>query len=317
MSVVQFHLPQADGLWIARSAAMSLVSAKSGDAALVYLYLLTQNGAFDPAAAAQLGLEKDALAAAVEKLAALGLLSPTQEKVAPAAPLDPPEETPAYTVSDIQAEIQGSGVFAALVDDTQRRLGRVLSGTDLVTLFGIYHGLGLPPEVIMLLVTYCLEEYQEKYGAGRRPTLRAIEKTAYIWAREELFTLDRAEAYLQNQARQKEQTAQVQKALGLTGRQLSRSEKQYIAAWLDMGFDLPVLEQAYDKTVLKTGGLSWPYMNSILKSWHEKGLHTLEAIAQGDSRPGAALSKPGRASAGDMRDIQRARQLLDKMKQGK
>ena len=26
------------------------------------------------------------------------------------------------------------------------------------------------------------------------------------------------------------------------------------------------------------GGMKWPYCNSILKSWHEKGLHTVEEI---------------------------------------
>ena len=43
---------------------------------------------------------------------------------------------------------------------------------------------------------------------------------------------------------------------------------------------------AYEKTCLNTGGLKWPYMNKILQSWHEKGLHTGKDIRMGDRKPG-------------------------------
>ena len=31
--------------------------------------------------------------------------------------------------------------------------------------------------------------------------------------------------------------------------------------------------------------MSWPYMNSILKSWHAKGLHRVRDIEAGDAAP--------------------------------
>jgi len=40
------------------------------------------------------------------------------------------------------------------------------------------------------------------------------------------------------------------------------------------GFDDELVEIALDRTITNTGGLKWGYMNGILKSWHEKGLHT-------------------------------------------
>ena len=39
---------------------------------------------------------------------------------------------------------------------------------------------------------------------------------------------------------------------------------------------------------MNTGGLKWPYLNSILKSWHTQGLHTVQAIEAGDKAPGAS-----------------------------
>ena len=46
-----------------------------------------------------------------------------------------------------------------------------------------------------------------------------------------------------------------------------------------LGFSAGARELAYDRTVLKTGRLQWKYMDSIVRSWHGKGLHTPEEIA--------------------------------------
>jgi hypothetical protein len=74
--------------------------------------------------------------------------------------------------------------FPALVGDVESRLGRVLSVTDLKILYGLYDHLQLPPEVISLLVTYCKEECQRQFGAGRMPRMRQIEKEGYRWHRQ-------------------------------------------------------------------------------------------------------------------------------------
>ena len=43
-------------------------------------------------------------------------------------------------------------------------------------LLGLYDFLGLPAEVILLLVNHCVQTFRVRYGEGRRPTLRQIEK---------------------------------------------------------------------------------------------------------------------------------------------
>jgi len=55
-----------------------------------------------------------------------------------------------------------------------------------------------------------------------------------------------------------------------------------------MGFEDEVINMAYERTCLNTGGLNWAYMNKILQRWHEAGLHTAEAVNTGDRKPGAA-----------------------------
>ena len=85
------------------------------------------------------------------------------------------------------------------------------------------------------------------------------------------------------------------------------AEEKYIRSWLEMGFDAGAIGVAYERTVLKTGGMSWPYMNSILKSWHEKGLHSEEEVK---TEKNTAFQKKNPAE----RDTERMRRYLERLK---
>ena len=52
--------------------------------------------------------------------------------------------------------------------------------------------------------------------------------------------------------------------------------------WLNWGFSADAIALAYDKTVTNTRKFSPAYMNKILMSWNEKGLHSLAEIQEKD-----------------------------------
>ena len=85
------------------------------------------------------------------------------------------------------------------------------------------------------------------------------------------------------------------KALRLGDRQPVNSEEKYLIAWQEWGMDPDAVALAYDKTVLKCHELKWPYLNAILKRWHESGIHTA-AEAEAKDRPGKHRDQP---SGGD------------------
>lgn len=62
---------------------------------------------------------------------------------------------------------------------------------------------------------------------------------------------------------------------------------------MEMGFDLEMLREAYDRTVTNTGKRAWGYMNSILESWRDKGIFSRKDIREKD-RPAARKAKPAR-----------------------
>ena len=279
-----------------------LISAGSGAAALLYLYCLRAGGPVTAEeASAALGFTRNETAAAAERLRAAGLLcgkpdserGGAEKKVSGSVPLSS-DSTPEYTAADIKLILERGGDFSALVREVQKSLGKVLSSDDLIKLFGIYDGLGMPPEVILQLVTYCIGEQRRRYGPDRLPTMRYIEKAAYTWERAGVITLDLAEKYIREQETRRSAVSEMKKVLEIRDRELSPSERKYVENWIAMGFGPEAVYIAYDRTMVKTNKLTWPYLDSILKSWDSKGFHTPEEIERGDPRPSGKAPAAGR-----------------------
>lgn len=266
---------------IPTAAADRLIAAHDGDVALLYIFICRSGGFDADRAASALCRTLSEINAAYEKLCRMDIL--TAEAPLPSKSL-PAEELPDYTAEDIISRSKDDSGFNAVLNEAQRIFGRKLSSSDMKTLFGIYDYLALPPEVIFQLLNYCVDVFRDKYGAGRLPSMRSIEKEAYSWANMEILTLEQAEEYIKTAAERKSKAGEVKTALGIFGRELSSTEAKYVFSWLDMGFDTDALMIAYDRTVTNTGSLKWSYMNKIVQSWHEKGLHTVADINEKDSR---------------------------------
>ena len=290
-------LPEKQPLAISGQAAEILIASGNGDGALLYLYILQQGGLFQADTAARAlhwpEARVESAFASLTRLALIGEGSTVPQRIL----VEPADEPPRYDLEDVRRRSSAGGDFAPLVTEVQRLLGRVLSGPELLTLFGIYDHLAMPPEVILLLVSHCSEELHRRYGEGRKLSMRSIEKTAYQWARSGVHSLEDAEKYLQFRAARQAEASRVKSALGIHDRRLAPSEQRFIAAWLDKGYTADTLELAYDRTVLNTGALNWKYMDSIVNSWYAKGLFTPAEIQARDSGP-----KPGSKGAGPEAD---------------
>ena len=253
-----------------------LLCAKNPDATLLYLYIAAGNDPAQGESYLQFSTARYSCAAAT--LRQLGLWP--QEKNAPVFS----GERPQYTEQDVMSAMEGDRSFKALYGEIQRVLGRTLNTEELKILLGFNHYLGLPPEVISVLVCYCKERARAK-GNLRNPSLRTIEKEAYYWAEQGIDTMEEAAAFIQNQTLRRSQLGKLMEILQIRGRSLTPGEEKYAKNWLEMGFDEAVIRLAYEKTCLNTGGLSWAYMNKILQRWQENGLFTLEQVKNGDKKP--------------------------------
>lgn len=252
-----------------------LLGAASGDAALLYLYIRCGN---DPATAEQaLRLPQGRLACAMATLRQLGLWQ-EEKRTAIAC-----GERPSYSERDVLQSLDTDPSFRRLYGEIQRRLGRQLNTEELKVILSLVRYLGLPADVICVLVTYCQERARRK-GSIRNPSLRTIEKEAYAWAERGIDTMEEAAAFIQAQNVYHSRLSALCRLLQIRGRTLTAAEERYASAWLDMGFADDAITMAYERTCLNTGGLSWAYMNKILQRWHEAGFHTAADIRAGDRK---------------------------------
>ena len=298
-------MPKPEQNLIPSGAADRLIAAHDGDVALLYIWL-SRTERFDAdRAARELCRTAAEINSAYEKLCRMGL-SGAKPAEAPQRKLPPAEELPEYTAEDIVKRSDTDGGFKAVVSQAQRKLGRALSTADLKILFGIYDYLALPPDVIFMLLTYCVDLFAEKY----------IEKEAYSWVNKEILTLEQADEYIRSAAERRGRVNELRTAMGIRGRALTPTESKYIVSWFDMGFDNEAILIAYDRTVTNTGSLKWSYMNKILLSWHEKGIHTEAAILEKDSRPTPAKAANDHRGAVTDDELRRLRSIYEKVKNG-
>ena len=288
------RLPEEENIVLSAPVVRRLIAAGSGDAALLYLALVENRGSMAPEGLMKLlGWDQARLTAAEQVLLGSGLLSSHR----PAVQQEPSDERPAYTREDVARQLEEDKPFAQLTASVEQLLGKKLSTPDLDILLGLYDYLGLPCEVIYLLVNHCLERLTARYGPGRRPTLRQIEREGFAWARRGLLDLGSANQYLMQYAARRSRLGQYMEVPGLGSRAPSATEERYMMGWAEMGFPQETVALAYDRTILKCHELRWGYMNKILQNWHSKNLHTVEEVEQGD-RPPAPRREDGARAPG-------------------
>ena len=260
-----------------------LLGAASGDGALLYIYLKAGNPPENAGPA--LNMSAARLSCAMATLRQLGLWQ--EEKTVHIMS----GERPNYSERDVLEAADTDCSFRSLCGEVQRLLGRNLNTEELKILLGFVRYLGLPADVISVLVCYCKDRARQR-GSLRNPSLRTIEKEAYAWAEQGIDNLEEAAAFIQAQNVRNSRMHRLMGLLQIRGRSLTAAEERYAKGWLDLGFEEEVISMAYERTCLNTGGLNWAYMNKILQRWHEAGLHTAEAVRSGDRKPGSG-SKAG------------------------
>ncbi len=256
-----------------------LLGAASADGALLYIYLKAGN--LPDHAAQMLNLSEARFNCAMATLRQLGLWQEEKQQRILAG------ERPVYSERDVLEADSSDMEFKALRGEVERLLGRNLNTEELKILLGFIRYLGLPADVISVLICYCKDRARQR-GSLRNPSLRTIEKEAYAWAEQGIDNLEEAAAFIQAQNVRNSRMSRLQNQLQIRSRNLTAAEERYARSWLEMGFEDEVITMAYERTCLNTGSLKWPYMDRILQRWHEAGLHTADAVKNGDRKPGSA-----------------------------
>lgn len=244
--------------------------------------------------------------AAAETAAQAAAPQAEPKKAAPKQTRPALEMSTQYTSTDIANRSKSSAEIRFLLDTAPTLLGRLLSPADCSILLFLYDSAGLPADVILMLLEYCV--------SSGHTNLRYLEKVALSWAEDGIDTHEKAEQRILQLESFHSFEGQVRSMMGITGRALTPTERQHLTRWANEWHTPPELVRtAYDICIKRTGKLTFSYINSILKTWHEKGYTTVEQ-AQNERRetPRPNSAKAPTYDINEYVDLSMKRLLSDK-----
>ena len=262
----------------------------AGPAQLKVLIWFARRGTFDPAAcAAATGVSAADCADAMQYWINEGIL--TTGEAAPVSPVSvspppmPPLKPAADTVGNaarpqlpqVLERQRTDRDFAYLIKTAEARLGRPVTPGEMETFAYINEGLGLPAEVILMMMVDALKRGRMKVPSAFRSYL---EKMAASWADQGIVTVAAAEAELCRRERQ-EQLREKLKTLFSLSKTPTLLQTDAALRWFDeWRFSDEVVKIAYDRCREKTGNFHAAYVTRILESWHAEGISTPEAARE-------------------------------------
>ena len=210
------------------------------------------------------------------------------------APLLPPDRVPAAAAPEIGGEEAATDSkiteFRSPLSrrereetgwrsDIQRLLfiaeqyyGRPLSKAEEENLGYFLDTLGMSEDLIEFLLEYCITK-------GHK-SARYIEKVAQAWHEKGIRSVEQARSEIQLYNRD---YFEIFRALGIRSHMPTNIEIRYMDSWLkDLDMSMDVIKEACARTVLKTSRSQFSYADSILRSWHASGVHTLSDIRRLD-----------------------------------
>lgn len=195
---------------------------------------------------------------------------------------------PSYTMAEIDAVAAKNKTISGMFYQAETILQKVLTQSDMELLYSFVDWLGLPVEVIVMLLSYAAKRGK----CGRR----YLEKMAMDWADRGIDTFEAAESYVMELEAYDSAEQKVRRVLGIHDRALTPTEKKYIKSWLgNAAVPLDLLPLAYDRTVAYTGKLSYSYLDSILQDWAKNGVTDAQKVKEYDQKKMGAKAKSGGA----------------------
>lgn len=212
------------------------------------------------------------------------------------------ENKKAPSMKDIAKAMDINPKMKETVLMAEQLLKKTLSQREITSLYSFMQEYSMTQEMVLVLLEYCVTLDKTSFSY--------IEKVAQSWYETDIRTLESATKVLNRVVKEGRMQKKCKKIFGLE-RELSQTENGYIARWVtELSMSEAMIKNAYERTVANTGKISMPYMNTILKSWHEKGIKTVSQIAEKEGSPSAnQKGRTGGYQLDDMAALERRRRL--------
>lgn len=185
----------------------------------------------------------------------------TQPKKVADIPLSRPSH------DQITARLQECKEFSGLFAEAQAALGKTIGYDGQSVLIMMHDSYGLPFEVILMAVEYSVSQNKTGYSS--------IAKLGKYWSEQGIDTLEGAMEYIEEHNSVNEVWNKLRSLTDISNRTPTSKQRGYLVAWVkEYGYDEQIIYYAYEESVDRTGKMSMPYMDKIIRNWYEKGVKT-------------------------------------------
>ena len=183
--------------------------------------------------------------------------------------------------------------LAEVINECSTLLGiPTLPTEDIKTITRIYTEYSLTADYILMLAAHL--------SSKNKFTVMNLKLTAEKLISDGINTPTELEQYIKSKENNDYRFAEYRRLLGLYGRNLSKSEKETFAKWMDEYiYSLPIIEEAYDIMAQSIGKYNLAYMDAILTDWHNADCKTVEECksrAEAKKTEGGYTAKASRKS---------------------
>ena len=185
--------------------------------------------------------------------------------------------------SEIAARKEQNQAMAELFAQTEKQAGRLLTQTEYKSLIWMHEYLRLSPDVILMLVTYCIGicKFSPAY----------MEKIALEWTENGVTSHENVQQDIRRREENRTYTGRIMRIFSLT-RKPTPKQQTFIDRWQSKGFSFDLVSIACEKTRDAIGDTvtlnTFKYADAILSRWDAAGIRTAQAAREDD----AAVKSP-------------------------
>lgn len=162
-----------------------------------------------------------------------------------------------------------------MLQDIEKLVGRPLSTKEMSLYIGWQSEYNFPPELILLLIQYCVSKGKTDY--------RYIEKIALAWFDTKIKTIEEAQTFIKKHEDKWIKIRRILTYLGIKDGEVMKPQEEMLDKWVNVyKFPLEVIFKACDICFERINKAEFKYIDGILTSWFKEGMKTIEDIAKRD-----------------------------------
>ncbi len=179
----------------------------------------------------------------------------------------PSLDIPRPSHEQVARRVQECEELATLFREAQLILGKTVGYEGQAVLIMMYDGYGLPIEVILMAIQYAVDKKKTGYSQ--------IAKIGKLWCENEIFTIEAVSEFLEAHTVVDEAWEKLRSMAEITNHSPTEKQRRYLTVWVkEFGYSADMIYYAYEESIDRTGKMSMPYMDKIIRNWHSAGVKT-------------------------------------------